>query len=297
MARGCLPPNTATIAGIHNHAEDFYGPWSCSEMYGAMIRAYLDRADVVWAPDETIQKDLVDKLGVTADKAIVIRNPIVVDGDAASADREYTHEWLEQGIPAVLCFEERESPESMTCLFEALSLARQQEDVRCLVLGNRDRRASLAEAAARLGIERSVEFVDEPRNPRPYFRKSLAYVHPAVAWEGSAPTALSRAVADGCAVISSKSANATRDLIGASERGLLVPMKDAEALAEAMLQLVWDGEFRQKLVARARAYLDSVSPRSTVRRFDEVIADCVRERRAAAAVSARASSPESDVST
>lgn len=98
-----------------------------------------------------------------------------------------------------------------------------------------------------------VEYLGETRDVRPHLAGSTIFVLPSWYREGL-PRSILEAMATGRAVITTD-APGCRDAVVAGETGLLVPVRDAPGLAEAMLRLAGDRELvvRMGNASRRRA--------------------------------------------
>ncbi|MEY8735982.1 glycosyltransferase [Lactobacillus sp. AN1001] len=85
----------------------------------------------------------------------------------------------------------------------------------------------------------SVENVDD------YYKSASMLVHASVAGEGL-PTVILEALSEGCPVISTDSKVGPREIIGDNKYGLLIPIQDAETMADNFYLMIMDEELRNK---------------------------------------------------
>jgi glycosyltransferase involved in cell wall biosynthesis len=282
LARDSLSPSTAIVSAMRSYAGDFEGSSGSARLHGALVRGYLSDADAVVVPNERIERDLISKLGVSAANVSVSPDPVEVPDQAlVPAAIEVPVEWLQQPGPVFVCVEEPGFSSGMDVFLESVALARGHEDVRCAVLASAGTVRRMKDVAVRLGIDGVVRFVSEPGVARAVLARAFAYVCPCSQLGSGLPHALLAAVEEGRPVLSTRCSDAVAQFLGEGERGVLVPRGDAEALAEAMLQLVWDEEFTQRAVSRASEHLRTVSAENVVARLEGVIAACLRARQRA----------------
>ena len=120
-----------------------------------------------------------------------------------------------------------------------------------------------------------VSFLGNEASPWRLMQGSAGLVQ-LVSADQDVPSAVLDAVAAGCPIISTKNSIAMEEFLGDSERGVLVRVKDAAALADAMLQVVWDDEARHEMVRRGIEHLESISAETVVPRLERLIEDSVR---------------------
>lgn len=132
-------------------------------------------------------------------------------------------------------------------------------------------RNSLVDQVRRLGVQGHVAFIDQYMSQRDIVDLLLAsdvYVTPYLDPNQITSGTLSYALGAGKAVVSTPYLHAAEAL--ADDRGVLVPFRDAGALADAVLSILSDPDRKQTLEHRAYAYAkDSAWPRAAAR-FVEV---------------------------
>jgi len=203
---------------------------------------------------------LSERLGADPAKAIVSSDPVGIPRDEPTRplDAE-TMDWLHLSGPVFVCVQESCNSSGADVLLEALALARRRDDVRCAVISDGAPTQKLREATVRLGIDDAVRLIGDLGMTAGYLKDSFAYVSPGTELGSGLPPSLVVAVASGRPVVATRASDAVAQFLGDSERGVLVPRGDVEALAEAMLQLVWDDEFRTRATRQAQECLESAS--------------------------------------
>jgi colanic acid/amylovoran biosynthesis glycosyltransferase len=144
-------------------------------------------------------------------------------------------------------------------VFEALTILRDvyHRPVRCLVVGDGPLRDRLTALRQDLGLTEQVEFVGQLPHEELialYARGGIeAVVHPSVvAMDGERegiPVALMEAMAFGIPVVTTPNGGITELVDGA---GLLVPERDASALADAIASLFANESFAREIAAAGR---------------------------------------------
>ena len=127
------------------------------------------------------------------------------------------------------------------------------------IYGDGPDRIKLQRKAIELGIDKNVQFLGMVSNVAEYIEKADLFVL-ASKQEGM-PNALIEAMALGLPCISTDCpCGGPRDLITDGENGLLIPVDDVKALEAAMLRILGDKEFAEKLGKNAARVQEKYSP-------------------------------------
>src|SRR5204863_1060583 len=116
-------------------------------------------------------------------------------------------------------------------------------------------RNSLAQAADRVGTSDHVKFVNEYLTQRQivdYLLATDVYVTPYLDPNQITSGTLAYALGAGKAIVSTPYLHAIEAL--ADERGIIVPFRDATAIADAVGRILDDRDLKQRLESRAYAY-------------------------------------------
>ena len=125
-------------------------------------------------------------------------------------------------------------------------------------------RPMMEQAVKRLGLEDTVMLLGDVENAASLISLFDVFVLPSL-WEGL-PFVLIEAAALGKAIVATN-VEGNQEIISDGETGLLVPARDPEALAEAVLKLLQDRTLASRLAAAARTL---IPPRHT-------LSDMIRE--------------------
>jgi len=117
-----------------------------------------------------------------------------------------------------------------------------------VIVGEGPERASLAAAAASFGLSERVIFAGEVSNVQPYYAAADVVVLPSHS-EGS-PYVLLEAMAANVPLIAT-AVGGVPEMVEDEESALLVPARDAPAMAAAIARVLTDSELARKLTAHA----------------------------------------------
>ncbi|HEY8466686.1 MAG TPA: glycosyltransferase [Solirubrobacterales bacterium] len=137
-------------------------------------------------------------------------------------------------------------------LLEAFARARREDgSISLAIAGDGPERASLEALAHRLGLGSAVRFLGATPGPDSVLAGADAFVN--AAYAEAFPYTVIEAMSGGVPVIATD-VGGTAEAIGRrGEAGVLVPARDADALARALLELARDPERRAAMGARGRA--------------------------------------------
>jgi glycosyltransferase involved in cell wall biosynthesis len=238
----------------HNLSAEMEG-WSQSKR-GRRVRQWrriLGRAAGLICVSQGVADDFLKVTGCPTNRVKVLYNPIVTPGMANDAAKNPAHPWFnDSGPPVVLALgrltDQKDFP-TLLCAFEKVRRARA---CRLLILGEGERRPELERLVSELELGASVDLPGfEPDRLR-YLLHARLLVLSSV-WEGL-PTVLIEALALGTPIVATDCPSGPRELLAGGEYGRLVPMRDPDALADAMLESLEEEPDRRKLRTRARDF-------------------------------------------
>lgn len=198
-----------------------------------LMRQLYPRADAVVCVSRGVENELKQMFGLPAEKLRTIYNPLDIDRINQLKTAPVDHPWLAPDQPPVILsvgrlVEAKDYPN----LLKAFARLRQHRLCRLIILGEGSERDKLRELAVSLGIAEDVDFPGFQDNPFAWMAACDLYVMSS-AWEGL-PGTLQQAMACGAKVVSTDCRTGPAEILENGKWGRLVPVGDAEALAEAM---------------------------------------------------------------
>lgn len=278
------PINTAPVAVrdqivlIHDVA--FLSPFASQSpafrlYYSHLIAQLVRRSRGLVTVSEFSRRELIERLGARPEQVRVIRNavsPHFKPTDCGEVLARY-------GVPAryLLFVGSLEPRKNLKTLLAAMRLLEDQQRLdghQLVLVGCRARHFEddhLEEALGRMRhMVQPLGFVADKDLPALY-SGATAFVYPSL-YEGFGLPPL-EAMACGTPVVAS-STTALPEVVG--EAGLLVPPRDAEALAEAIARLLSDASLRSVLAARGRERAAAWTWEAAARQVLDACADLVR---------------------
>lgn len=200
-----------------------------------LARWLYPHADGVVAVANGVADDLAQFLGLSRDRISVVYNPVVSDHLFAAAQEPVDHPWFVlREPPVILSIGRLTAAKDYPTLIAAFAKVRQRRDARLAILGEGEERPRLQDLVRRLGLESDVWLPGFVEPPYPYLARASLFVLSSI-WEGLS-TVIIEALALGVPVVSTDCPSSPREILDNGRFGELVPVGDAEALADAILR-------------------------------------------------------------
>ena len=156
--------------------------------------------------------------------------------------------WPDEAIPLVVTASRIVEQKGLEFLIEAIKLLNDEKvETRLLILGDGKLRGQLEQKIANYGISDLVKISGFVNNPYPYMAKGDIFACSSLS-EGMSNTIL-EAMALGLPIVSTDHEFGAREMIEHGVNGLLVPIRDPMAMANAIRDLIMDDELRKKLIS------------------------------------------------
>ena len=161
------------------------------------------------------------------------------------------------------------SQKDYTTLLRAFAKTRCLRPARLVMLGEGRLRGELEALADSLEVGGAVDFAGFKVNPFPHMRHCAVYVLSSRV-EGL-PGALIQALACGAPSVSTDCPSGPDEILEPDENGLLVPVGDVDALANAMGRLLDDDKLRARFATRAPSSVARFGVDAVVRRYENAL--------------------------
>lgn len=246
-------------------------------------REHYDRIVVL---NDTMLRDARALIPEAADKFVRLYNAIDLQHIRAHAAQPF------DGAPEpyiVSVGRLEESQKDFTTLLKAYALLVERTGApeALVIVGDGASRKALEGLARELGLAARVRFVGFQANPYVWIRHARLMAYSSK-MEGL-PNVLLEGMAVGQLVISTDCPVGPREILDEGRAGMLTPVGDVEALADAMARGLRDEALRQQLLAYAAAHIAQMGFGPTARAFSDCVADLLAARHPApAAADARA---------
>jgi glycosyltransferase involved in cell wall biosynthesis len=204
-------------------------------LWPPLLRTFYPWAASVVAVSRGAADDLARTAGLPRDRIEVVYNPVITPAMMALAGQAPDHPWFAPGQPPVIVGVGRLTRQKdFPSLIRAFAEVRRLRTAHLIILGEGEDRTALETLVTELGLTADVALPGFRENAMAYLAGSALFVLSS-AWEGL-PTVLIEALAAGTRVVSTDCPSGPREILQEGRLGALVPVGDATALAEAMIE-------------------------------------------------------------
>lgn len=218
-----------------------------------VARRFYPRADAVVAVSHGVADDLTQILGRGRETIQTIYNPVVSSELMTKAAQPLDHPWFSgTGPEVVLAVGGLKPAKDFATLLKAFAIARKERPLRLLILGEGKLRCSLEELAGELGLSDDLLMPGFVDNPYQYMARASLMVVSSI-YEGMSMV-IAEALACGCPVVSTDCPSGPAEILDHGRYGALVPVRDENSLAQAMLRCFESGCDKESLRARSRDF-------------------------------------------
>jgi glycosyltransferase involved in cell wall biosynthesis len=198
------------------------------------MRGSYRRAHRIIANSQVAASDLIENFRVQAEKVSVIYNPLDLESIERLSRERIENRWLSlNSAPLILGVGSLAVLKDFPTLIRAFSVVRSERECRLAILGEGPDRRDLEGLVAELGLQKDVYLPGFVNNPFAWMRAAEVVVGSSLT-EGC-PNALMQALACGAAVVSTDCVGGCSEILEGGRWGRLVPIKDAQAMAAAIL--------------------------------------------------------------
>jgi len=243
--------STRLIVSEHNDFRTAVKSRSIKEKLRPFVaRLSYPLADVILAVSHGVADAVAEKTGIPRPNIHTIYNPVVTNKSKEKMNQDLSHPVFDQRDNPIIIIVGRLSPKKNHInLLKAFKLIIQKIDAYLLIVGDGDQRKQLEEKVNNFGIEHSTFFMGYQPNPYPFMRKSNICVLSSD--NEGLPTVLIEAMACGTPVVSTDCPSGPAEILEGGKYGRLVPVRDPQALADAILETLKDPVDTELLKQRA----------------------------------------------
>ena len=202
-----------------------------------IIRWFYPKCDRTIAVSEGVGEDLV-KFGINSQKIEVIYNPIFEPELLNKAEAEPDFPWFQdKDIPVIIGVGRLEAQKDFVTLVKAFAKVKQQIPSRLIILGEGSQRKQLEDLAKDLHLsEEDIAFPGFVSNPFAYMKRASVLAMSST-WEGFG-NVIVEAMALGTPVVATDCPSGPAEILDGGTYGFLVPVKDPQKMAAAIIETV-----------------------------------------------------------
>ena len=225
-----------------------------NEVYGGITKGFVKflypRADRIIAVSEGIKEDLIKNFNIPEKKITVIYNPVDINEIKRFSQEDVDHPWFYDELPVIVSVGRLTRQKGYPYLIGAFSIVMKSLPCKLLIIGEGENRGRLVKLAEECGLERDIEFLGFQKNPFKYMVNSSVFVLSSL-YEGFG-NVIVEAMALGLPVISTDCPSGPSEIINDKKNGILVPVKDEKALADAILSVLTNSQLKNNLGREAK---------------------------------------------
>jgi len=246
-----------------------------NELYGTITKGFMKRcypkADKIIAVSEGIKKDLIQNFHAQEDRTTVIYNPVNIKEIEILSVEKVEHPWFQEQIPLIISVGRLTKQKGYPYLLKAFSIVKKQLKSRLVIIGEGEDKTTLVNMAIELGIKEDIEFFGFQKNPFKYMKKSSLFVLSSL-YEGF-PNVLLEAMALGLPIISTDCPSGPSEIIEDRKDGLLVPVKDDNSLAQAILEVLRNDELKKNLSRAAKLSVEKFELNKITEKYSTIFCE------------------------
>jgi len=217
------------------------------------IRWLYRLADKVITPSNGSADDLSRYTGFEREKILPLPSPIVPESILMKKFNPPNHPWLKhKTCPVILGVGELCRRKDFLTLLSSFRIVLNFLDARLIILGRGKQKDLLLSFVRRWDMENKVDFPGFVRDPYLYMANADVYVHSSL-WEGLS-FAIVEALALGTPVVSTNCPGGHAEILQNGKYGELVPVKDPEKMARAIIDILKNPKDAEFLKQAARPY-------------------------------------------
>jgi glycosyltransferase involved in cell wall biosynthesis len=223
-------------------------------------------ADQVIAVSKGAADNLQEMSENLDEKVHVIYNPVVDESIDNKSQKKVDHDWVNDPSTPVIIGVGRMTPQkNFPLLISAFRKIRKDTGAKLVILGGGPEKPKLRKLIKKYKIGEHVSLPGYVSNPYAYLSRASLFALSSD-FEGL-PTVLIEALACGCPVVSTDCPSGPREILEDGRWGPLVPVGDAEALADAMVRTLTHPPERCRLKERSKAFKVA----NATRKYQEVL--------------------------
>ncbi len=242
---------------------------SSTFMEGLFLQYLLKRPSLIVVSSTGVRDDLLNNFGLSENKLAIVRNGIDIQTIQKMA-MEPIDTGNEFSGKTILTACRLNAQKDFLTLLRAFGKVKKKIQSRLVILGEGELRDEILNSAKSLKIEKDIILMGFRENPFPFIKKADVFVLSSF-FEGFG-NVIVEAMALGVPVVATDSPSGPSEIIQHGISGLLVPIKDHDKMAEAILQLLTDDKKRNQLSSSGLERAASFRFETMIQEFRNIIA-------------------------
>jgi len=256
-----IPRQENTMSHAARNAPDVRGHW-----IPFVAKNVYPWAHAVVAVSNGVADDLFRFIGIPRERIRTIHSPCTIQQIQRDSVCAVNHQWFaDSGCPVIISLGRLHVQKNHETLLRAFRIVRDRRQARLVIIGEGPEREKLILTAQQLGIMDDFWLPGFVANPFAYLAKASVFVLSS-RWEGLG-LVLVEAMACGTPVVSTDCPSGPREILEDGRYGLLVPVGDVEAMADAMEHMI-DSPVPKEVL---RSGVERFSPEKIAREYLKLI--------------------------
>lgn len=216
----------------------------------------LKQVDALIGVSQGVSVESARIFGVSHKKIHTIYNGVDIPMVKQLAQENPNHRWLKpsrfhvSGIPVVVSSARLSPEKDLETFIRAIAILNKTQRLRAIILGTGSELKRLRELSKRLGVFANIDFYGYTDNPFSVMAHADVFTMTSIS-EGF-PSVLLEAMVCEVPVVFTDCRFGPNEIIQQRKNGILVPLRNPEAVAEAIKEILNNKELSQKLVREAR---------------------------------------------
>ncbi len=219
-------------------------------IYKFLISTLYCHADRVIALSKGVREELVNQFRVPVGLIDVIYNSVDIGAVEAMLNEPVYEAPFNDGVPVVVNVGRLSAQKNQSLLIKAFRRVRDAVPSRLAIIGVGKLEKELKALVNDLSLKDDVYFLGWQSNLFKYMKRATVFVLSSD-YEGFA-NVIVEAMASGCPVVSTDCLSGPGEILDGGRFGILVPVGDDQCLAEEILKILRNQEFRRRLSASGR---------------------------------------------
>lgn len=241
-------------------------------LFHFLVRKLYPLSNCVISVSKGAAQELNEDFSIPKEKIRVIHNSVDIQKVKTKAEELPDCKWYQNtDMPIIIAVGRLIKAKAYPDLLRAFATVRQKFPCRLVILGEGQEQQALNKLSAHLDISNDVAFLRFQENPFAYMAHSNIFALSSH-WEGFGNVII-EAMACGVPVISTNCPYGPNEIITDGLNGLLVPVGDTDAMAEAILKLLKDERLRRRLAEAGKRRTEDFKVEKMVAEYEKVFED------------------------
>ncbi len=241
-------------------------------IFPSLMRYFYREVEYIICVSNGVANDIAEITGLK-NNIKVIYNPIIVK-EIDRLSQEKVPLFDSDSNPIILAVGRLVKAKDYPTLLEAFSLVCKQINAKLLILGEGEEREKIIDLAKKLSVGDNIKLLGFQKNPYKYMSKSSVFVLSSI--QEGFPTVILEAMACGAPVVSTNCNSGPNEIIDNNKNGILVPIKNPQAMADALLKILKDKSFKEYIIEGGRNRVKDFSEKIIINEYDKIIMSCLK---------------------